>query len=319
MRSKSLLLATLILAGAVAGCTSIGPQPTPVAPTKTPKPTFTATPDWTPTPVAFATAAPVAAEPTAEAAAPAQPEATADPAATEAPTDEAPAAEPPAAGANQVARADGEPDGQCSRRTGHQLSGDRPPERRASLSCHRQKRTWRLVSVRLGWQVGLGDRQPGQRQRRSGCRAGGAEYPSGAHSAPDGAAAAATDVTAGCTAASATEHTRIRHHPGPAGRGATARLSPPRPGGRYNPDKNRPLRHRYRGRCGLGTADLRARSVRRSRITGSTARKARAAVCRMNPGSGSLIRWTVRPISRTGCPSLASIWRWSMTASPCWA
>jgi uncharacterized protein YraI len=104
MRSKSLLLAALILAGAVAGCTSIGPLPTPVAPTKTPKPTFTATPDWTPTPVAFATEAPVAAEPTAEAAAPVQPEATAGPEATEAPTDETPTAEPPAAGANQVAR-----------------------------------------------------------------------------------------------------------------------------------------------------------------------------------------------------------------------
>jgi len=65
MRSKSLLLATLILAMVVAGCTSIGPQPTPAAPTKTPKPTFTPTPDWTPTPVTFATEAPVAAEPTA--------------------------------------------------------------------------------------------------------------------------------------------------------------------------------------------------------------------------------------------------------------
>jgi len=105
MRSKSLLLAALILvvAGAT-GCTSIGPQPTPVAPTKTPKPTFTVTPDWTPTPVVFATKAPVAAEPTAEAAAPSQPEATADPAATEAPADEAPTAEPPTAGANQVVR-----------------------------------------------------------------------------------------------------------------------------------------------------------------------------------------------------------------------
>jgi uncharacterized protein YraI len=104
MRSKSLLLVALILAGAVAGCTSIGPLPTPVAPTKTPKPTFTATPDWTPTPVTFATDAPVAAEPTVEAAAPAQPEATAGSEATEAPTDETPTAEPPAAGASQVAR-----------------------------------------------------------------------------------------------------------------------------------------------------------------------------------------------------------------------
>ena len=99
MRSKSLLLATLILAVVVAGCTSIGPQPTPVAPTKTPKPTFTPTPDWTPTPVVFATAAPVAAAPTAEAAAPAQPETTAEPAATEAPT-----AEPTPAEANTVVR-----------------------------------------------------------------------------------------------------------------------------------------------------------------------------------------------------------------------
>jgi len=89
MQSKSLLLVTLILVVAVvAGCTSIGPQPTPVAPTKTPKPTFTLTPDWTPTPVVFATAAPVAAAPTAEAATPAQPEATAEPTATEAPTAE---------------------------------------------------------------------------------------------------------------------------------------------------------------------------------------------------------------------------------------
>ena len=200
MRSKSLLLATLILAVAVAGCTSIGPQPTPVAPTKTPKPTFTATPDWTPTPVVFATAAPVAAEPTAEAAAPAQPEATAESGSNRGAHCDRGAAHR----RGQPGRAlDGEPDGQCSRRTGHQLSGDRPPERRASLSCHRQKRTRRLVSVRLRWQVGLGDRQPGQRQRRSCCRAGGAEHPSGAHRAPDGAAAAATDLTAGRTAASA--------------------------------------------------------------------------------------------------------------------
>ncbi len=100
MRSRSLLLAALILvmAGAT-GCTSIGPQPTPVAPTKTPKPTFTPTPDWTPTPVVFATAAPVAAAPTADAAAPAPSEATAEPAATEAPT-----AEPAPAEANTVAR-----------------------------------------------------------------------------------------------------------------------------------------------------------------------------------------------------------------------
>ena len=100
MRSKTLLLATFVLLVATAaGCTSIGPQPTPVAPTKTPKPTFTSTPDWTPTPVVFATATPVAAAPTAEPASPAQPEATAEPAETEAPADEPPAATP-----NTVAR-----------------------------------------------------------------------------------------------------------------------------------------------------------------------------------------------------------------------
>ena len=99
MRSRSLLLAMLVLLTAAAGCTSIGPQPTPVAPTKTPKPTFTATPDWTPTPVVFATAALVAAVPTAEPAAPAQPDTTAEPAAVEAPT-----AEPPTATPNAVAR-----------------------------------------------------------------------------------------------------------------------------------------------------------------------------------------------------------------------
>jgi uncharacterized protein YraI len=94
MRPKSLLLAALILVVAGAsGCTSIGPQPTPVAPTKTPKPTFTPTPDWTPTPVVFATAAPV------EAATPAQPDATAESDATV-----TPAAEPPTATPNTVAR-----------------------------------------------------------------------------------------------------------------------------------------------------------------------------------------------------------------------
>ncbi len=104
MRSKSLLLAILILVVAVAGCTSIGPQPTPVAPTKTPKPTFTPTPDWTPTPVVFATPLPVAAVPTAEAAAPAQPDTTNQPTATEAPAAEQPVAEPPTAVPDTVAR-----------------------------------------------------------------------------------------------------------------------------------------------------------------------------------------------------------------------
>jgi uncharacterized protein YraI len=100
MRSISLLSAALaLLVAAAAGCTSIGPQPTPVAPTKTPKPTFTPTPDWTPTPVVFATVAPVAAAPTAEAAAPAQPDATTEPAAAEQPT-----AEPPTATPNTVTR-----------------------------------------------------------------------------------------------------------------------------------------------------------------------------------------------------------------------
>jgi hypothetical protein len=92
----------VLLVTAAAGCTSVGPQPTPVAPTKTPKPTFTATPDWTPTPVVFATVAPVEAAPTAEAAAPAQPEAA--PAATEAPAAEQPTAEPPTAAPNTVTR-----------------------------------------------------------------------------------------------------------------------------------------------------------------------------------------------------------------------
>ena len=93
MRSKSLLLGVLILVMAVAaGCTSIGPQPTPVAPTKTPKPTFTPRPNWTSTPVVFATVAPVAAAPT-------QSRAT-----VEAPTAEPPAAEPPTATPNTVAR-----------------------------------------------------------------------------------------------------------------------------------------------------------------------------------------------------------------------
>ena len=103
MRSKSLLLAILILVMAVAaGCTSIGPQPTPVAPTKTPKPTFTPRPNWTSTPVVFATVAPVAAAPT-QSSATAESAATAS-AATEAPTAEPPAADQPAATPNTVAR-----------------------------------------------------------------------------------------------------------------------------------------------------------------------------------------------------------------------
>ena len=54
------LLATLVLILAVgAGCAGLSPEATPVPPTKTPKPTFTATPDWTPTPEIFPTATPV--------------------------------------------------------------------------------------------------------------------------------------------------------------------------------------------------------------------------------------------------------------------
>ena len=93
MRSKSFLLIMLVLVLAIAaGCTSIGPQPTPVAPTKTPKPTFTPKPDWTSTPVVFATLAPVVAAPTTQAASPTT-------AAAAAPT-----AEPPTATPNTVAR-----------------------------------------------------------------------------------------------------------------------------------------------------------------------------------------------------------------------
>lgn len=59
MQRKMLLFTVLALAAIlVAGCADLGPQATPVPPTKTPKPTFTATPDWTPTPVVFATATP---------------------------------------------------------------------------------------------------------------------------------------------------------------------------------------------------------------------------------------------------------------------
>jgi hypothetical protein len=59
MRSKSLLLAALVLMAVLAaGCTAISPQATPPPATKTPKPTFTFTPDFTPTPVLFATSAP---------------------------------------------------------------------------------------------------------------------------------------------------------------------------------------------------------------------------------------------------------------------
>jgi hypothetical protein len=105
MRFVSFPLVVLaLLVASLAGCTSIGPQPTPVAPTKTPKPTFTPTPDWTPTPVVFATVAPVAAAPTADAAAPAQPESTAQPEATEAPAPAEPTAEPPPAENGPVAR-----------------------------------------------------------------------------------------------------------------------------------------------------------------------------------------------------------------------
>ena len=199
MRSKSFLLAALILAGTVAGCTSIGPQPTPVAPTKTPKPTFTPTPDWTPTPVAFATEAPVMAEPTAEASAPGQPEATADPAASEAPTDEAPTAEPPAAGANEVVRftANQTVNVRGGPGTNYPVIGRLSAGQAFPVTGKNPR--WGLVSVRLGRQAGLGDRQPGGHQRRSCRRARGAEHPAAAArptSAPRRSPAAAAPTAA---------------------------------------------------------------------------------------------------------------------------
>ena len=203
MRSKSLLLATLILVVAVAaGCTSIGPQPTPVAPTKTPKPTFTPTPDWTPTPVVFATVAPVAAAPTAEAAAPAEPEATAEPAATEAPAAAQPTAEPPAAEPNTVARLTATQTVNVRRGPGTNYPVIGRLSAGQAFPVTGKNRARGLVPVRPRRPARLGDRQPGQRQRRSGCRAGGAEHPGGAHRAPDSAAAAPTDFTAGAAARS---------------------------------------------------------------------------------------------------------------------
>ncbi len=65
-RKMSLFIALTLAATLVAGCAQLGPQATPVPPTKTPKPTFTATPDWTPTPVVFATATPEPPTPTPE-------------------------------------------------------------------------------------------------------------------------------------------------------------------------------------------------------------------------------------------------------------
>jgi hypothetical protein len=78
LRKTVISLSLTVAALALVGCTQLGPQVTPAPPTKTPKPTFTATPDWTPTqevfptftpaePAATATAEPAQAEPTAEA------------------------------------------------------------------------------------------------------------------------------------------------------------------------------------------------------------------------------------------------------------
>ena len=68
MQRKMFLFIVLALAAALmAGCAQIGPQATPVPPTKTPKPTFTSTPDWTPTPLVFPTATPLPPTATPEA------------------------------------------------------------------------------------------------------------------------------------------------------------------------------------------------------------------------------------------------------------
>jgi len=57
MRRNMIVLAMLALALIlIAGCSGLGPKPTPVPPTKTPKPTFTPTPNATPTQVVFPTA-----------------------------------------------------------------------------------------------------------------------------------------------------------------------------------------------------------------------------------------------------------------------
>ena len=211
MRSKSLLLATLILAVAVAGCTSIGPQPTPVAPTKTPKPTFTATPDWTPTPVVFATEAPVAAEPTAEAAAPAQPEATAGPEATEAPTDETPTAEPPAAGANQVARltANQTVNVRGGPGTNYPVIGRLSAGQAYPVTGKNARGDWYQFDLdgKSAWVIANLVNVSGD----PAAMPGGAEHPGGAHRAPNGAAAAPTDITAASTALS---HNRRQCQPG---------------------------------------------------------------------------------------------------------
>jgi hypothetical protein len=77
MRRNTLVVAALALALLIgAGCTARTPEVAAVPPTKTPKPTFTATMEWSPTPVVFATTTP-AIPPTLEA--------TATPAATEVP------------------------------------------------------------------------------------------------------------------------------------------------------------------------------------------------------------------------------------------
>ena len=197
MRTKSLLLATLILAVVVAGCTSIGPQPTPVAPTKTPKPTFTVTPDWTPTPVVFATAAPVAAAPTAEAVAPAPSEATTEPAAAEAPT-----AEPTPAEANTVVRLTAAQTVNARRGPGtnYPVIGRLTAGQAYPVTGKNARGDW--------YQFDL-DGQPAwvianlvNVSSDPAASPGRAEHPGSAHRAPDRAAAAPTDLTAGAAARS---------------------------------------------------------------------------------------------------------------------
>jgi hypothetical protein len=77
MRRNMLLSSALALTFLVsAGCAARTPEAPAVPPTKTPKPTFTATTEWSPTPIVFATATP---------AIPPTPEATATPVPTEIP------------------------------------------------------------------------------------------------------------------------------------------------------------------------------------------------------------------------------------------
>jgi hypothetical protein len=73
MRRNTLVTAALALALLIgAGCAAGAPETPSIPPTKTPKPTFTATEEWTPTPVVFATATP-AIPPTPEATATPEP------------------------------------------------------------------------------------------------------------------------------------------------------------------------------------------------------------------------------------------------------